>query len=239
MERSKMKNKLVFLLALLLGLGAAFGTLKYMEELKQTYSLSGNFAQIATAKQHIKAKTLITEEMLEFKEMPAEYILPGTVVSFKDAEGKMAAGDIFAGEVILSGKLISKGDPAAGLSSKVEADMRAISIPASKVNALHGLVNVGDFVDVLATFDVDQPDGKTTYTSTLAQSVPVLAVNDKLQREGSEKVELETVTLMVEPIHAQQITMALQKGSIQLVLRAPDDKEIYPVNSTVVEHLLR
>ena len=78
-----------------------FGTLKYMEELKQTYSLSGNFAQIATAKQHIKAKTLITEEMLEFKEMPAEYILPGTVVSFKDAEGKMAAGDIFAGEVIL------------------------------------------------------------------------------------------------------------------------------------------
>jgi Flp pilus assembly protein CpaB len=60
-----------------------------------------------------------------------------------------------------------------------------------------------------------------------------------LQREGSEKVELETVTLMVEPIHAQQITMALQKGSIQLVLRAPDDKEIYPVNSTVVEHLLR
>ncbi|MDD4569787.1 MAG: Flp pilus assembly protein CpaB [Tepidanaerobacteraceae bacterium] len=234
-----MKNKLVFILALLLGLAAAFGTFKYMEELKQTYRQSGNYAQIATAKQHIKAKAVITEEMLEFKEMPAEYILPGTVVSAKDAVGKMAAGDIFSGEVILNGKLMSKGDPAAGLSAKVETSKRAISIPANKVNALHGLVNVGDCVDVLATFDVDVSDKKVTFTSILAQSVPVLAVNDKLQTPSSEKGELETVTLMVEPVHAQQITMALQKGSIQLVLRAPDDKELKPINSTKVEHMLR
>jgi pilus assembly protein CpaB len=234
-----MKNKLVFLLALLLGLGAAFGTFKYMEELKQTYRQSGNYAQIATAKQHIKAKTVITEEMLEFKEMPAEYILPGTVVSAKDAVGKMAAGDIFSGEVILMGKLVGKGDPAAGLSGNIEKSKRAISIPANKVNALHGLVNVGDFVDVLATFDVDELEKKVTYTSTLAQSVPVLAVNNSLQTSGSEKGELETVTLMVEPVHAQQITMALQKGSIQLVLRAPDDKEMNPISSTKVEQLRR
>jgi len=83
-----MKNKLVFILALLLGLGAAFGTFKYMEELKQTYRQSGNYAQIATAKQHIRAKTVITEEMLEFKEMPAEYILPGTVVSARMPQAK-------------------------------------------------------------------------------------------------------------------------------------------------------
>jgi pilus assembly protein CpaB len=223
---------------LLLGLGAAFGTFKYMEELKQTYRQSGNYAQIATAKQHIRAKTVITEEMLEFKEMPAEYILPGTVVSTKDAVGKMAAGDIFSGEVILMGKLVSKGDPAAGLSAKVETSKRAISIPANKVNALHGLVNVGDFVDVLATFDMDESEKKVTYTSTLAQSVPVLAVNNILQT-SSEKGELETVTLMVDPVHAQQITMALQKGSIQLVLRAPDDKEMRPISSTKVEQLRR
>ena len=233
-----MKNKLVFILALLLGLGAAFGTFKYMEELKQTYRQSGNYAQIATAKQHIRAKTVITEEMLEFKEMPAEYILPGTVVSAKDVVGKMAAGDIFTGEVILMGKLVSKEDPAAGLSAKVEPSKRAISIPANKVNALHGLVNVGDFVDVLATFDVDEGEEKVSYTSTLAQSAPVLAVNNILQT-GSEKGELETVTLMVEPVHAQQITMALQKGSIQLVLRAPDDKEMKPISSTKVEQLRR
>ncbi|MGI5858044.1 MAG: Flp pilus assembly protein CpaB [Tepidanaerobacteraceae bacterium] len=233
-----MKNKLVFILALLLGLGAAFGTFKYMEELKQTYRQSGNYAQIATAKQHIRAKTVITEEMLEFKEMPAEYILPGTVVSAKDVVGKMAAGDIFTGEVILMGKLVSKEDPAAGLSAKVEPSKRAISIPANKVNALHGLVNVGDFVDVLATFDVDEGEEKVSYTSTLAQSVPVLAVNNSLQT-SSEKGELETITLMVDPTHAQQITMALQKGSIQLALRAPDDKESKPISSTKVEQLRR
>lgn len=235
-----MKNKLVLILALLLGLGAAFGTYKYMDDLKQTYRESGNYAQIATAKQHIKAKTIITEEMIEFKEMPTEYILPGTVVSADDAVGKMAAGDIFTGEVILSGKLMTKDDPAAGLSAKVESNKRAISIPANKVNALHGLVNVGDYVDVLVTFDVEvSEERKGSFTSTLAQSVPVLAVNNNLRTPSGEKGELETVTLMVEPTAAQQIAIALQKGSIQLVLRAPDDKEFKPVPSTKVEDLLR
>jgi len=177
--------------------------------------------------------------MLELKEMPAEYVLPGTVVDLKDAEGKITQGDIFPGEVILSSKLTSKDDPAAGLSAKIEANKRAISIPANKVNALHGLISVGDFVDVLATFDVEVSDKRESYTSTLAQHVPVLAINSSLQTSASEKLELETVTLMVEPVHAQQITMAMEKGSIQLVLRAPDDKEVQSITSTKIEQLLR
>jgi len=234
-----MKNKFVLLLAIALGLAAAFGTLKYMEDLKQTYKLSGNYIQIAVAKQHISAKTVLTKEMLDFKEMPAEYVLPGTIVDIKDAEGKIAVGDIFPGEVILSSKLTGKGDPKAGLSAKIDTNKRAISIPANKVNALHGLISVGDCVDVLVTFDVDEGDQRKSYTSTLAQNVPVLAINNHLQAGGSETLELETVTLMVEPIHAQQITMALEKGSIQLVLRAPDDKEVRPISSTTIKELVR
>ncbi len=234
-----MKNKFVLLLAIVLGLVAAFGTFKYMEGLEQSYKLSGNYTQIAVAKQHIRPKTVLTKEMLELKEMPAEYVLPGTVVDLKDAEGKITQGDIFPGEVILSSKLTSKDDPAAGLSAKIEANKRAISIPANKVNALHGLISVGDFVDVLATFDVEVSDKRETYTSTLAQHVPVLAINSSLQTSASEKLELETVTLMVEPVHAQQITMAMEKGSIQLVLRAPDDKEVQSITSTKIEQLLR
>lgn len=96
-----MKNKFVLLLAIVLGLVAAFGTFKYMEGLEQSYKLSGNYTQIAVAKQHIRPKTVLTKEMLELKEMPAEYVLPGTVVDLKDAEGKITQGDIFPGEVIL------------------------------------------------------------------------------------------------------------------------------------------
>lgn len=94
-------------------------------------------------------------------------------------------------------------------------------------------------MDVLATFDVEVSDKRESYTSTLAQHVPVLAINSSLQTSASEKLELETVTLMVEPVHAQQITMAMEKGSIQLVLRAPDDKEVQSITSTKIEQLLR
>ena len=96
-----MKNKFVLLLAIVLGLVAAFGTFKYMEGLEQSYKLSGNYTQIAVAKQHIRPKTVLTKEMLELKEMPAEYVLPGTVVDLKDAEGKITQG-YFPGEVILT-----------------------------------------------------------------------------------------------------------------------------------------
>lgn len=233
-----MRNKLIFLLAIIFGLAAALGTYKYLENLKRTYRTSGHFARVAVAKQKIAARTIISGEMLEFKEMPVEYILPGTVVDVKDAAGKMAISDIYPGEMILSSKLVARNDVAAGLSAKVEKGRRAISIPVNNITAMHGLINTGDRVDVLVTFDAPG-EQKAPATSTIIQNVPVLAVNGNLEGGGASKQELQTVTIMVEPVEAQQIALAIQHGSIQLVLRSPDDAEVVPVHTSKLEHLVR
>jgi pilus assembly protein CpaB len=232
-----MRNKLIFLLAIIFGLAAAFGAYNYLANLERTYKTSGNFARVAVAKQKIAARTVISGEMLEFKEMPVEYVPPGTVVDVKDAAGKMAVSDIYPGEMILSSKLVARSDVAAGLSAKVEKSRRAISIPVNNITALHGLVNPGDHVDVLVTFNVPG-EQKVPATSTVVQNVPVLAVNGNLEGGGS-KQELQTVTIMVGPVEAQQIALAVQHGSIQLALRSPDDGDVVPVRTSKLEDLVR
>jgi pilus assembly protein CpaB len=44
---------------------------------------------------------------------------------------------------------------------------------------------------------------------------------------------------MVEPAEAQQIVLAVQQGSIQLVLRSPEDKDKNTLSMTKLEHLKR
>jgi len=236
-----MKNKLIFLLALAFGLLAAAGTYKYMEDLKETYQVSGNFARVAVAKQKIVARTVISSEMLTFKEMPVEYVLPGAIVDIRDAEGKMARGDIYPGEFILSGKLVGKDDADAGLSAKIDPGKRAVSIPVNNVTALHGLINTGDHVDVVVTVAVPdkQNEEEVIATSTIIQNVPVLAVNKILETRNGINEEPETVTLMVQQEQAQQIILALQQGSVQLLLRAPGDDSVIQIPASKLEQLIR
>lgn len=233
-----MKNKLILILAIVFALLAAFGAYQYLESVKDTYRTSGNYAQVAVAKHRIPAKTPITEQMLEFKEMPVEYIMPGAVVDTKDAVGKLARSDFYPGEQVFTSKLIGPNDPAGGLAAKVEQGKRAVTIPASNVSALHGLLGIGDSVDVMVTFNTDT-DPKFTATSTIIQNVPVLAVNKTTEGTSGVKDDPQTVTLMVEPAQAQQIALAIQQGSIQLMLRAPEDDSKPGIPMTRIENLTR
>jgi pilus assembly protein CpaB len=233
-----MKSKFILLLALVFGFTAAFGTYRYMEDLKKTYMTKGNFVPVATAKQKIAARTIISGDMLEFKEMPAQYVVPGTIMDIKDAVGKMARGDIYPGELILSDKLVARDDPGAGLSAKITKGKRAVSIPVNNITALHGLINTGDHVDVMVTFNAPG-EQKTPVTSTIIQNVPVLAVNRAMDSGVPAKEELQTITLMVEPEQAQQIALAIQQGSVQLALRSPEDSDVLPVPTSKLGHLMR
>lgn len=233
-----MKNKLILLLAITFGLISALCVYHYLNNLKETYRSTGNFARVATARQKIPAKTPISAQMLEFIEMPTKYILPGVVVDAQDAVGKLAQSDIYPGEQIFSSKLIGKNDPAGGLAAKVAKGKRALSVPVTKVTGLHGQLDVGDYLDVIATFEITNQT-RLVATSTIVQNVPVLAINKNADGTNKAQEEPQTVTIMVEPGQAQQIMLAIQQGSLQLSLRSPEDKEILPLPMTKLGHLMR
>lgn len=232
-----MRNKLIFILALVFGLLAAFGTFKYLDHLKDTYRVSGNYARVAVATTNIPARTPIQEQMLNFVEMPVEYITAGAIVDPKDAVGKLARTDIYPDEQLLQTKLVSREDPASGLAGKVTPGKRAVTVAVNQVSALAGMVIPGDKVDVAVTFDT-QDSSAQSLTSTIIQNIPVLAVDSSIG--PTQKTEPPgTITLLVTPTQAQELILGTERGSIRLILRSPDDEQAPHVPAARINSLVR
>ena len=228
-----MKNKLILLLAIVFGCVSAFGIFQYMRTMEATYQLSGDYTQVATAKQVITARSIIHGSMLEFIEVPVEYVMGDAVLDPADAVGKMARGDIFPGEQIMTQKLMTREDQTGGLAVRIDEGKRAVAIPVGLVSSLHGLLNVNDQVDVLVTFSYEEEtteaetgrrvDKQQVATSTIIHNAPVLAINNRIHSASEDNQEASTVTIMVGPDEAQLIALAIQQGSIQFTLRSPED----------------
>lgn len=231
-----MKSKLIFILALIFALAAGYGVYEYLGEIKATSLASENLKQVVVAKKKIPPRVIITEDMVEVREIPAPYLIEGAVTEKKYVVGKLSRTEIYPGEMLISAKLLDRTSPGAGLSAKVEPGKRAISIPVDNVVGLHGLINTGDRVDVIVTYSL--PEQKNTVSASVVQNVPVLAVNSSLESSSQSKEEPKTITLMVEPRDAEKIALAIQQGSIQLVLRSPQDNKITPPSPVSLQKML-
>ena len=244
-----MKNKLILLLAIIFGGIAAFGAFQYMKTMEDTYQLSGNYTQVATARENITARTIIQGSMLEFIEVPVEYVMSGAVLDPADAVGKLARSDIFPGEQLMTQKLMNREDQQGGLAVKVEEGKRAVTIPVGQVSSLHGLLEVNDKVDVMVTFgykleETDPVTGSSeekdhVATSTVIHSTPILAINAYTMSGEKGSEEVSTVTVMVTPEEAQLIALATQQGVVQLALRSPEDQTVTIIPMVGIEGFFR
>ena len=236
-----MKSKLLLLiLAVVFGLAAVYATYQYIQHIQKTYQASGKYVSVAVAKTMIPARQVITEQMIQFTEIPANYVNPAVLGKPIDIMGKIARDDIHPGEQILKSKVVNPGDPSEGLAMLVEPGRRAIAVAVNDVIGVAGLLKPGDHVDILGTVVV----GKDTVTSTLVQNIKILAVNKSLDSQVNKQLDAKqsqtaTITLSVNPNEAQHITLATEKGSIRLVLRTPADAEKPAVPSTNMNHLVR
>ncbi|MFZ5592369.1 MAG: SAF domain-containing protein, partial [Bacillota bacterium] len=90
-----MRNKLFFLLAIVFGLLAALGVYKYLLNLKETYRSSGHYKQVVVAKQTIAARTMITEQMVQTRDIPVEMIQPGTAMELAEVVDKISRTELY------------------------------------------------------------------------------------------------------------------------------------------------
>jgi pilus assembly protein CpaB len=141
------------------------------------------------ATRDIPARTAITAGMVEIKQVPVD---DRSDLAFSDTSqvvGQVTRYPIAEGEHILSTKVVALTGAAAegeSLSFVVPPDMRGVAITVDQVIGSGGLVLPGDYVDVIAVFDVDfrvagqDPTSRETqqkfFASTILQNVEVLAV---------------------------------------------------------------
>ncbi|HZK18675.1 MAG TPA: Flp pilus assembly protein CpaB [Clostridia bacterium] len=220
--KSKLKINAILILALLFGLAAAWGVTNYLQKVKDDYRISSDFKKVVLASTNIPAKTTITQEMIQIKELPEEYIHESAALDIKDVTGKIATRDIRSGEQVLKDRFSSKGDVKQGLAYIIDEGRRATTIAVDSVSGLSGLLIPGDKVDAWSTIKTD--DG--VFTRMVVQNILVLAVNEKLfDGENRETVgeTPQTVTLAVTPHEARSLILAAEAGSVRLALRAPGD----------------
>ncbi|MEI6438047.1 MAG: Flp pilus assembly protein CpaB [Candidatus Omnitrophota bacterium] len=119
----------------------------------------------------------------------------------------------------------------ASLALRTPAGKRAITVEIQSLVAVGGLINPGDFVDIIAHLNLPtgrKLDPKENVTAMIFQDLQVLAINTNIDEPGSYENQQQQkalkVTFAVEPQEAGLLAFAEQNGSLELTLRTPTEK---------------
>lgn len=236
---AKLSQKGLLGIALLLSFATAALIYNYLQQaVEKPVAVDGEL--VIVAKVDIPPKTRIVPEMVQEVRIPREYIQAGTMRELPKVIGVMTREQIISGEQVLERRLLLEGKQA-GFSGVIPAGKRAVTLAATEITAISGLLKTGDYVDVFVTFD-QQAVGDHV-TQLLLQNALVLAVNrdsaavpdkeappantntKKEPAKDALAVKIATITLAVTPDEVVKLTLAEEKGKVRFALRPyiPED----------------
>jgi pilus assembly protein CpaB len=117
--------------------------------------------------------------------------------------------------------------------------MRAVAIRVNEVVGVSGFVVSGMRVDVLISGNSPGGNGNLgTLTKTLLQNIEVLSAGQDFKKDAEGKpVMVQVVNLLVTPEQAEQLSLASNQTTIQLVLRNPLDRQVTQTPGAAMAHL--
>ncbi|HEY5965176.1 MAG TPA: Flp pilus assembly protein CpaB [Xanthobacteraceae bacterium] len=186
-------------------------------------SLEANKKPVSTRTIVVAAKPLrfgneVTREHL--REVPwPEASLPAG--SFAKADEILTGGKRVAlaavepKEPMLASKMTGPGQRAT-LSAMLRDGLKAVTVRVNDVDGVGGFVLPGDHVDVSLTRQIDK--GNAT-SEVVLQNVRVLAIDQTADERLEKPAVVKAVTLEVDVIGAQKMSLAASVGSLSLILR--------------------
>ncbi|HEY8165691.1 MAG TPA: Flp pilus assembly protein CpaB [Gemmatimonadaceae bacterium] len=154
---------------------------------------------------------------------PKATIPTGAYTSIDSVQGRVARVNIFSGEVIVPGRLAPAGT-GPGLELKIPPGQRAMSVRINDVAGIAGLIQPNSRVDVLV--NIVEPTTNKQVAKLFMENMRVLAIGTELQRDASGKpISAPTVTLAVTPDEAERLAVAMNQGTIAMVLRGYGDPD--------------
>ena len=230
------KGPLLFtFVAVVLALTAAWGSQRWLNaQARQAAAI-----RIPDAKVVVAAGDLASGQKLEGFHLttiswPRASLPPGHFSKTDKLVGRVMAGPVVKGEVILPSKLAKEG-LSGGLSAVVPPGARAVTVRVNEVIGVAGFLQSGDRVDVYVTVNTGQYT-KDPVSRMILQDVKVLAVGEQVQEQTgpakgakSAKVNKVTVvTLQVEPDQGEKLALSSSEGNILLALRNQGDRTAAP-----------
>lgn len=216
-----MRSRTLFLLAILMGF---LTTLVFVLSLNQNDEPQEviEMKKVIAAVNPITKDQLITEDMIEVKEVPADLAHAASIDTIEEALGKVASSKIETGEVILSHHIQSVEDEKNSVAKKIKDGYRGVSIGVNIVQSVSNLVEPEDEVDVIHTVRKGSSGQEQVNSDVLFTGVRVLAIGKRMTvpTENEEVVEYATVTLELKPEDAVKLVNALETGSLHLTLHS-------------------
>src|SRR5690349_16720004 len=214
------RYKLVFWGAILVAAAATFGAYRLLA--------ANSRAEVATrpvvvANRDIPEGVTIDRIALSTAQWPMQAVPVGAFSSIDSVAGRVARVAVFNGEPIVPGRLAPVGS-GPGLEIKIPPGQRAMAVRINDVAGISGLLQPNSRVDVLVTI---RDDNSSRQVAKLFMSnMLVLSVGTEVQRDNQGKpINATTVTLAVTPDEAERLAIAMNSGTLQLVLRGYGDPD--------------
>jgi pilus assembly protein CpaB len=221
--------RMFIVLFLALGLGGTFAmaTYRYITN-RPVEKVALPTTPVVVAGADLALGAELRREDLRVIAWPADALPAGSFTDPKDLVGRGLIQSMVQNEAVLPAKLAPVGS-GAGLPPVIPEGKRAVSVRVNDVVGVAGYVLPGTHVDVLATISPTNQDTDMT-SKVVLTNVLVLASGTKIEQdvENNKPISVSVVTLMVDPLEAERLTLASTEGKIQLALRNPLDKTAPP-----------
>lgn len=214
------------LVAAIVASGVLYSVIVSMQQQVVTAQKPEETVTVVVAKNELIPGITITAEDVELKSLPAYFVPDEAMRKIPDAVGRVPRERVLAGEYIRMERL-AEPEAGTGLTAIIPRGMRAQQIAVKGSAAVSGLLNPGNYVDVIAV--VQGATKGTTQAVTILEAVSVLAVNDRLENmhvksakaptEKKKKSKGGSVTLAVSPADAEKLAHASRTGKLLLALR--------------------
>jgi pilus assembly protein CpaB len=177
-----------------------------------------NTSTIVVASKPLRYGTELTPQVMREIAWPEGALPAGAFASVAAAmkDGKrVVLAAIEQNEPILAVKITGAGQRAT-LSALVKDGMKAVTIRVNDVDGVGGFVLPGDRVDVVLTRQVDKMSASN---EVVLQNGRVLAVDQSADERADKPAVVKAVTLEVDTVGAQRLSLAATVGSLSLMLR--------------------
>ena len=234
-----MRPKSILLLALALGCGliASWGISDVMERnANRQQAPVEETEEIYVALKDINVNEALNPELVKLEKWPKVKVPRDAMRDLDELVGRRAGTKLYAGEPIISSRLVSANQSAA---AQLPKGYRPFPIRVDAVTSAAGLIKPGDRVDVQLFVKRNPSLGiEETRTQTILSDIRVFAIDDQYQRGTGEEeghVVASTVSLVVTVEQANKLSLASRIGEMSLMLRHPDDDEVADDSASVNE----
>ena len=179
---------------------------------------------IVVAAKPLRFGNEVTAEALREVSWPEGSLTGGTFAKITDVVGggkRVALSAIEPDEPVLSSKITGPGQRAT-LSAMIRDGLKAVTIRVNDVDGVGGFVLPGDHVDVSLTRQIDK--GNAT-SEVVLQNVRVLGIDQMADERLDKPSVVKAVTLEVDVMGAQKLSLAASVGTLSLMLRRAGEAE--------------